>query len=186
MPVSSASLPAVISCTKQAHDDFIGRLFSKVTEERDISTWENTLRQMEENSIPKAFAEANDGFVEFVNDPTKEKFDAWGDELALRMEEDGVIDDWNASAVFMALIMTKFRDLNIAGPIEPFENVKDVEDAQFLDPTIGLCPRAFATVVFAVAELANSQSTMLQIAEARLAEAEEGEGDEDAEEEDDE
>ena len=173
MPVAFASIPSVISDTKSATAKFIQRLFLKTTE---IYTWQNTLLQMNVNTIPQAFADANDVFVEFVTDPTKEKFDAWGEKLALRMEEDGVTDDWNASALFMALIMAKFRDLNIAGPIEPFENVKDVCDAPFADPTAGLCPRAFATVVFGVAELANRTPTMVQIAEAFLDDVEQGDG----------
>ena len=141
---------------------------------------------MNVNTIPQAFAAANDVFVEFVNDPTKEKFDAWREKLALRMEEDGVTDDWNASALFIALINIKFRDLNTVGEIEPFANVKDVRDAPFADPTVGLCPRAFATVVFGVAELAECRPTMVQIAEALLGDVEDGESNGGSDEEDDE
>ena len=182
MPVAFDAIPSVLTGTESATGRFIRRLFLKTSEAPELYSWQNTLLQLDVNKIPKAFAAANDVFVEFVNDPTKENFDAWREKLATIMEDEGVTEDWNSSYLYMALINTKFRDLITIGEIEPFANVKDVRDAPFDDPTFGLCPRAFATVVFAVAELAECKPTMVDIAESLLGDVEDGE---DNDEEDD-
>ena len=187
MPLTVESLSDVVNDTVQARAQFIRRLFLKNTSETSILSWEHTGYQMETTNIARPFQNTRGLFVAFLNDPVKETFDEWSEKVYDLLEDGGVIDDWNASPLFKALITTKYRDLNtIVGPIKPLENVKDVRDEQVSDPSAGVDPRAFATVILALASVADLEPTMEQVAGLLIAESYDGEEDEDDEEEDDE
>ena len=177
------SLPCVLTNTPRARYQFLKRLFWKNDTNTDLYTWEHTCNQLCSADIPAAFLATNEKFVEFLNDPSRELFSEWSDTLEDTLDSSGVIDDWNASAVFMAILIAKYRDLNVPvyGPILPLENSEDVPDAQFADPTAGLCARSFATLVMAIAEAADKQPKMSSIAEDLFAEAEDGEEEDESE-----
>jgi len=186
MSLTVEGLPDLVTWTVRARERFIRRLFLKPSPDLDVSSWEHTAFQHARADIAKMFHATREEFLAFLNDPTKEMFNKWNNELRDLLDEAGVGDDWNASTVFLSIVTTKYRDFNtIVGPIKPFDNVEDVRDESFADPNYAICPRAFATFVLAIASVANFEPTMEQVADSLLSEAHDGE-ESDEDEEDDE
>ena len=179
MSLDIGSLPCVLTQTRQSRGKFLKRLFLKNDSTTELCTWENTASQLAFADIPEAFLTTNEKFVDFLNEPSRELFAEWSGALEDTLQASGVIDDWNASAVFMALMTARYRDLNIPeyGPILPLENVDEVIDSDLAYPTFGFCARKFATVVLAIASAARKRPHMSAIAEELLGEAEAAEED---------
>lgn len=176
-----------------SREHLLRRLFSTV--DTEVYTWEHTLGQMGMCDIPSVFANCMEEFADFLNTPTKELFDAWHNLLLENLEDDGVLDDWNASNVFHGILSARFDSFDISSEerISPFNSASEVANRQFENARDGICVRAFATIVIAIASTADKSPTMQQVAEDLLAESErlveqdeeegEGEGEEEEEEE---
>jgi hypothetical protein len=188
--MSRMQLPSnlhVIGSTEAHTRRFLERLFSKVSDETDFSTWEHTLEQMCNVDIPEIFFNWMNKFLKFVNAPSLLHFNQWIEEVQGEMEDSGVFDDWNISNMFLALITAKYRDLAIvdeSSPIVPFRTVEEVSDTPYTSTTSTFeCPRAFVTVVLAIASCAGRNPSMAHVAEELLGKAESA-LDEDEEDED--
>ena len=188
--MSRMQLPSnlhVIGSTEAQTRRFLERLFSKVSDEKDFSSWEHTLDQMCNVDIPEIFFNWMNKFLKFVNAPSLLHFNQSIEEVQGEMEDSGVFDDWNISNMFLALITAKYRDLAIAddsSPIVPFRTVEEVSDTPYTSNTSTFeCPRAFVTVVLAIASCAGRTLIMAHVAEELLGKAEDSEDDEDDEDE---
>jgi hypothetical protein len=180
MPLESP--PAVIAPTDRARKAFARRLFPPVDlAEAPLDTWEHTFDQMQKSNIPEKFYLSIFEFIAFVNNPSEASFEEWKGTLGGALEDDNVMDDWNTSWLFMATLMTKYRDLEgvtDGAAIVPLDNVTDVRDCDFDAWNNGnaVPVRAFATVVLGIAALHDpdneTENPMADVAEKLLEKAE--------------
>ena len=105
---------SVARSPESARNQFLRRMFTKVAEEKEISTWETTLDAMSLVDLPEIFAKNMNVFEEFMAKPTKENFRCWRDSVHEYMDDGGVFDDWNMSKLFFAILTQRYDDLDIA------------------------------------------------------------------------